>query len=416
MKFGAQGTNYLGIPTHLLAAGLEDKFQNQQKSFADQQFEQQLAMSGMSPADQQMARMFRNAPAIAKVMADSRSREESQKWRAEDREDRQRQQEAMLKERQRIEDEQKKAALEAKKAEEAGLIAGAAGTRVTNYLTPKFAPTSAKQTGGGSLPIPSFMGMGGGNVSVPGQAEVPTMPDIAHDYLMKKDPSNPALQGVMRETDYKQRQLKQIAAQDAMRKQQGIADQKAAKERADEEERKRRTERSRAFLNREGFNATPEELALFDLATEGGKNAVDPFKQAEQIRKDRKTDEEKSKASRSKTVSEIEKAQIELADAKAKIADITISPEQKKALEEKKAILEGRIKRLQSGAAPKAPAAKPKPPPELIERMKKDLADPNTPADEKEEIRRILDQQVGKTEEIMSLDQWESMILPTKGV
>ena len=288
---GAMGTSRLGMNPKYLMALLGHEQENQQKSFADSQFETQLALSGMSPADQQMARMFRNSPAIAKVMAESRSRDESQKWRTEDREDRQRQAEEMLKERQRLEDEEKKSALAHSKEAESEMIGRAAGSGVTNYLNPKFAPTSAKKPMM-NFGMPGFMG--GATVPIPtGQAEIPTMPDEAYNYLAKKDPSNPALQGAMKQSDYDARQAMQIRAQEAERAKQGIVDQKAAKERADAEERKRRTERSRAFLNREGFNATEEELALFDLATEGGKNAVDPFKQAEQIRKDRKTAQEK---------------------------------------------------------------------------------------------------------------------------
>lgn len=300
---GAMGTSRLGMNPKYLMALLGHEQENQQKSFADSQFESQLALSGMSPADQQMARMFRNSPAIAKVMAESRSRDESQKWRTEDREDRQRQAEEMLKERQRLEDEEKKSALAHSKAAEADMIGRASQSGITNYLRPQFAPTSAptedipgetNRIGVNQMgPQRARQGVGGPKtMQFTEMAQVPTMPDEAYNYLAKKDPSNPALQGAMKESEYQQRQAMQIRAQESERMKQMGIDQKAMEKKAAEQDREKRVAAARSWI---GDGATDAEIAEFDVRVQGAPKdkVLDPSKIAAQIRKDRKTAQEK---------------------------------------------------------------------------------------------------------------------------
>ena len=132
-------------------------------------------MSGMSPADQQMARMFRNAPGIARQMQGAQQDRERQDFQRQMQEDRQREMEQMLKARQTASDEAKAAAGQAKKAELDNALAEAKNSGTTGFLNPKFAPPGAQRMGFKVPPLP--FGMGGQQAQ--GPAQVTSMPDKA---------------------------------------------------------------------------------------------------------------------------------------------------------------------------------------------------------------------------------------------
>lgn len=405
MIVGARGTNYLGIPTKILGQMLEDKDQARLKSADESRFESTLGISGMSEADKQRARMLRHFPEIAKVMGETEQRSEIER---------------RMREKMRFDTEERAAKVKAKADEDAAeqaagnaeMKARADWTREntrTEILPHKFTGglRGAKPvTQGAKLPIPGFGGMGGGSVSVPGFDQVQVAPTIPQDmakWLQEHDPDNPAL-NALKEQEFQTRRNEMRMTVEKGRAKQQVVEGKAEKDRLAQEDSRRRQESARSFLNTKGFQATDEELARFDYATQGGKSTTDYFKVADQIRKDRATAQGKTETKEAKQTTSADKLRDEIAKLKKENlatgksdhetgeATKKLGAEAIKINEETIKRKEAKLKEMEGGAA-KPDSAPAKVPPAMLEALKAEMNDPSTPPEDKAKIKAILDAQ-----------------------